>query len=487
MIPKILHQIWIGPKPAPTHMMKTWKDKHPGFEYILWNEQEIAKRGLTTSCQRQIDAMGEINGKADIYRWEILHQFGGYFVDADSICIEPFDQFFEGKTGFATYENENVRANLIATGTMGFVPGHPLCRDILNWISTNPEAQTLIQATRAWYSVGPGLLTKMLETGKYPDITIYPSHCFLPIHFTGPEYTGHKRVYGYQEWGTAKQSYDTMASVQLPDSLKTPMEWYSVLITSYNTPTAYVRECLESIKAQTGYFGIEVVWVDDGSAPENSSELVKELARFQQTSRFTQFTYLKNETNQGTAKSSNRGLNVCSSELVFKMDSDDLMMPDRMSQQITFMTKSPDLVACGANIRLFTMDSQGRKQWVNETHHPQEMTWDELYRDKPSWYVNNPTLCYRKSAILRLGGYRTDDERILYIHEDYDLMARVIKVYGRVCTLPGVLVLYRLHHGQLTYQNKTDTPEMAALRTNILDTCRDRFAVPEGRGGFPLP
>jgi GT2 family glycosyltransferase len=469
MIPKVIHQIWIGPKPAPAHMMKTWKEKHPGFEYILWNEKEIAARGLTTRCQKQIDAMAEINGKADIYRWEILHRYGGYFVDADSICVEPFDQFFEGVTAFATYENENVRANLIATGTMGFVPGHPLCRDILYWIETDPEAQTLIKATRAWYSVGPGLLTKMLDTGKYPDVTIYPSHCFLPIHFTGPAYTGHKRVYGYQEWGTAKQSYDTMAAVQLPESLKSPPDWYSILITSYNTPVHYIHECLESIKAQTGYFGIEVVWVDDGSTKENSDGLIKELSRFKRTSRFTQFVYLKNDTNQGTAKSSNRGLEACSNELVFKMDSDDLMFPDRMSQQIAFMTKSPDVVACGANIRLFSTDAEGRKQWVNETHHPQEMTWNELYRTQPSWYVNNPTLCYRKSAILRLGGYRTDDDRILYVHEDYDLMARVIKVYGRICSLPSVLVLYRLHFGQLTYLNKTDTPEMAALRREILE------------------
>ena len=413
--------------------------------------------------------MVEINGKADIYRWEILHRFGGYFVDADSICVEPFDEYFHGKMGFATYENENVRAGLVATGTMGFIPGHPLCRDILDWIETDAEAQTLIRATRAWYSVGPGLLTKMLDTGRYPDIAIYPSHCFLPIHFTGPEYTGHKKVYGYQEWGTAKQSYDTMSAVQLPDSLKAPKEWYSVLITSYNTPIPYVRECLESIKAQTGYFGIEVVWVDDGSTPKNSNGLIKELSRFQQTSRFTKFVYLKNDTNKGTAKSSNRGLEACSNELVFKMDSDDLMLPDRMSQQIAFMTRMPDVVACGANIRLFTMDTEGRKQWVNETHHPQEMTWNELYNSKSSWYVNNPTLCYRKSAIIRLGGYRIDDDRILYVHEDYDLMARVIKVYGRVCSLPAVLVLYRLHHEQLTYLNKTDTPEMNALRGEILE------------------
>ena len=35
-IPKIIHQLWIGPSPAPVNMMKTWKDKHPNFEYIFW-------------------------------------------------------------------------------------------------------------------------------------------------------------------------------------------------------------------------------------------------------------------------------------------------------------------------------------------------------------------------------------------------------------------------------------------------------------------
>jgi mannosyltransferase OCH1-like enzyme len=170
-IPKIIHQIWIGPKPAPTNLMKTWKEKHPDFEYILWTELEIQNRKLNLTCIDKINMISEINGKADIIRWEILYQYGGYFVDADSICIEPFDEYFEGKSAFATFENENVRAGLIATGTMGFIPKHRLCLDIINWIKSS-ESDKMIIETRAWYSVGPGLLTKMLETGKYKDVSI---------------------------------------------------------------------------------------------------------------------------------------------------------------------------------------------------------------------------------------------------------------------------------------------------------------------------
>ena len=53
-IPKIIHQLWIGTKPAPIKLMDTWKDKHPNFEYIYWNEEEFIKRNMTFKCQDKI-------------------------------------------------------------------------------------------------------------------------------------------------------------------------------------------------------------------------------------------------------------------------------------------------------------------------------------------------------------------------------------------------------------------------------------------------
>ena len=107
-IPKIIHQLWIGPKPRPSKFMTTWKDKHPDYEYIMWNEEEIHKRGLELECVSKINTIEEINGKADIIRWEILFHYGGLFVDADSICIVPFNYLMEKNKPLCGYENENV-------------------------------------------------------------------------------------------------------------------------------------------------------------------------------------------------------------------------------------------------------------------------------------------------------------------------------------------------------------------------------------------
>ena len=192
--------------------MNTWKEKNPDFEYIFWNEQEFINRKMRFRCQQKIDEIEEINGKADILRWEILFKYGGVFIDADSICIEPIDDELMNKKSFAGWEQEELRKGLIATGTMGFPPSSPLVGGAINWILKNEVSQQKAQMM-AWQSVGPGLLTRMYNTGTFKDLHIFPSYTFLPIHLTGKEYHGHGKIYAYQAWGSTKQSYDTMNTV----------------------------------------------------------------------------------------------------------------------------------------------------------------------------------------------------------------------------------------------------------------------------------
>ena len=297
-IPKIIHQIWIGPKPRPHVLMDSWKIKHPDFEYILWNEEEFKKREIVFETQSRIDSIEEINGKADIIRWELAYRFGGIFLDADSICIEPIDSYLLAHTAFASYENETMRPTLVATGTMGFPPAYPLCRAAIDWILRNPVSQRET-GRRAWMNVGPGLLTMMLSSNLYPEFKVLPSYTFLPIHYTGHKYEGHEKVYAYQEWGSTKQNYDTMNSVVLPRELLIPDVWVSVLVSSYNTKSVYIKDCLESIKGQVGNFGMELVWVNDGSSEINTRVLEGMLKRFEETTRFTKVVYLKHEQNKG--------------------------------------------------------------------------------------------------------------------------------------------------------------------------------------------
>jgi hypothetical protein len=323
-IPKIIHQMWIGPIKPPLILMNSWKEKNPDFEYIYWNEDEIIKREMNFKCLKQINEIQQYCGKCDIMRWEILYKYGGIFVDADTICIEPFDDYFMCKQAFATYENESQRKGLVANSTMGFIPKHPLCRDIIEWIADDKMSFDLIRNNPAWLSVGPNRLTKFLETGNYPDFSVFPSYCYLPIHHSGVKYEGHHKVYAHHEWGSNFGNHETLNERILPKEMTTPTLWFSVIISTCNAKKEDINKCLGSILNQNGWFGIELVWNNNGS---DDKYLEDELHYFRLKSRFTKIVYLKN---QGLSMNSNE----CSHDYIFSINLCKTMTSNYMMEQV---------------------------------------------------------------------------------------------------------------------------------------------------------
>jgi Glycosyltransferase sugar-binding region containing DXD motif len=331
-IPKIIHQIWIGDAPRPAKLMETWQIKNPDYEYILWNEAEIAARGMQFACQQQIDNISAIEGKADIMRLEILNKYGGIYVDADSVCLEPLDQeVFLTHTGFAAFENENARGHLIATVVLGFVPSHPLLVDMINYIHDDPEAQALMSQYKAWYALGPGLITRFLDKGHYTDnMTIFPSHFFLPYHFTGHVYDGHKKVYAHQFWGNTRGIYDTIDTIPIPSDLLTPTIWVSLLVV--NDGNAPIRQCLDSIREQYGrQIGIQLVWVDNGDDIETPK---KELRRFLKLSRFCQLDVYKMQTHVDMEELLQKGADWCSHDIKLQISVKDKILPQFLLENL---------------------------------------------------------------------------------------------------------------------------------------------------------
>lgn len=444
MIPKIIHQLWIGPKPAPTKFMDTWKEKNPDFEYIRWSEEELVKRNMVIECNNRVDEMEEINGKADIIRWEILYKYGGVFVDADSICIEPIDDVLMTKKCFAGWEQEELRPTLIATGTMGFPPKHPLVRHAIDHIKQNCVS-VAVTKKRAWITVGPMLLTNLYNTGFYKDLTIFPSYSFLPIHCTGKEYNGYGKIYAYQEWGSTKQNYEIMNTIDLPSQFLKPSveRSVSILISSLNTKASYIQECLDSIKKQKGYFNIEIIWINDGSDLLHTQILKRILEKFEKTTRFIKIVYDENDGNKGVGYSLNKGILMCSNEIIIKMDSDDIMYPHRINTQYNYMMQNPSTKICGAQVKMFDDNKNHR----GVSNHP-SITWEQYKSIKSHWFINHPTVCYRKSAVLEAGNY---DEKLKQMCEDFELELRMLKTHGYIYNFSEPLLHYRLHDKQVTH------------------------------------
>ena len=118
MIPKIIHQIWVGPLPPPRRMMNTWKRKHPDYEYMFWNEKKLNQTTLLKNYLHKINEIEEICGKVDIIRLVILYEYGGIYLDADSICIEKLPDDIVKNDSFVTFENEKLRQGLLSNGNI---------------------------------------------------------------------------------------------------------------------------------------------------------------------------------------------------------------------------------------------------------------------------------------------------------------------------------------------------------------------------------
>ena len=96
-IPCVIHQTW------KTHELsshqaavaKTWKLKNPKCEYRLWNDTEIAElcRQKSPNLIWPIwETLSPVQ-RADIFRYLVLWDQGGYYADIDVRCEKPIAEF----------------------------------------------------------------------------------------------------------------------------------------------------------------------------------------------------------------------------------------------------------------------------------------------------------------------------------------------------------------------------------------------------------
>ncbi|KAG9403907.1 hypothetical protein AC1031_005395 [Aphanomyces cochlioides] len=144
VIPKRIHQIWLGPAPMDDFhsYIQSWKNHHPDWEYTLWAEREI--ENWTLQNQTAYDMATNFGEKSDILRYEILETFGGLYVDVDFECLKPFDQLHENPTCEFYAGLSNTRSVEINNALIGCVPNHPILKAVISAIQRETKRRQLI-------------------------------------------------------------------------------------------------------------------------------------------------------------------------------------------------------------------------------------------------------------------------------------------------------------------------------------------------------
>lgn len=215
---------------------------------------------------------------------------------------------------------------------------------------------------------------------------------------------------------------------------------FSILISVYKNDKAEdFRIALESITTKQTVKPSEVVLVIDGPVTDEINKVISEVA----SATPELYKIIRFEQNQGLGIALQKGLEATSNEIVMRMDSDDIAVPDRFEKQYQIMESHPNVAVCGGQIDEFIDDISnivGRRVVPCSNF--------EIYRYmKSRCAFNHMTVALRRSKILEVGNYQP-----WFWNEDYYLWIRLMIAKCEFANLPDTLVHVRV--GKEMYQRR---------------------------------
>lgn len=200
------------------------------------------------------------------------------------------------------------------------------------------------------------------------------------------------------------------------------MKTISVIIPSYKY-AHYLKECIDSVKAQT-YPVHEIIVANDGS-PDNTSEVARELG-----------VILVEKENGGLSSARNAGIKVATGEYIMCLDADDKLVPGAIEEHMKLIEDDMTIAQCAL------MEFGERHVCMIPSEKP------DLWRILQS----NTIFCnavFSKKVWEAVGGYDESDT-MRWGWEDYEYWIRCLKFGCTVRTSDFIALRYRVHSNNMT-------------------------------------
>ena len=215
-------------------------------------------------------------------------------------------------------------------------------------------------------------------------------------------------------------------------AINTMINPYLTVLMSVFNGERYICEALDSILSQT-MPNFEFIVIDDGS-----NDRTPQILDSYRDSRIR----IIHQKNQGLSASLNLGLQLAKTNLVARMDPDDIALPHRLETQLVEYQQlgHPDVMGTAITIISETGYPVGNKYYPvdhNTIAH-------NLIVGGPA--LAHPTVLYKRDAVLQCGGYDTIFSNSV---EDYDLWLRML-ANSRFANSSQSLLKYRLRANSIS-------------------------------------
>lgn len=212
-------------------------------------------------------------------------------------------------------------------------------------------------------------------------------------------------------------------------------KFVSVIMSVFNDEL-FIGEAIESILSQTMQ-NFEFLITDD-SSQDRSAEIIQSYAKQDKRIRF--FPQIRN---RGLTKNLNFLLSKTTTELIARMDADDISHPNRLELQYDFITKNNfDIIWTNCTY----IDEHG--DFICNRYQPSVRTVLHTLRIKNC--IIHPSVMFRKEALIKTSFYNENFKA----GQDLDLWIRLKAENAKFGYLNIPLINYRIRAKGITRQRK---------------------------------
>jgi len=211
---------------------------------------------------------------------------------------------------------------------------------------------------------------------------------------------------------------------------------FSILMSIYHKEKPkYFNRAIQSIWDEQTVKPNEIVLVQDGKLTDELYEVIE----IWQKKIGDRFKTIPLKQNVGLGDALNIGLQHCSYEIVARMDTDDIAMPNRFEKQLKVF-ENDDIDICSSWVSEFDNDEK-----VIVSYRKLPKTHENILKfAKKRNPLNHPAVMYKKSSIKKASGYK----KMIWF-EDYYLWVRMLMNGARFYNIQEPLVNMRAGYGQL--------------------------------------
>ena len=132
MIPKVIHQIWLGdPKAIPEDQKRYMKDcralfEKEGYLYRLWDMENFLAEFPSSPYFEATCSAKKYGFASDYIRLKVLERYGGIYLDTDVKVLKSLTQFLKDKAFFGYILDDSI-----GTAVIGMEKDCPLADELL--------------------------------------------------------------------------------------------------------------------------------------------------------------------------------------------------------------------------------------------------------------------------------------------------------------------------------------------------------------------